>query len=162
MKKTLILLVFLLFTILAFGQHYSESKVLNKFYIGFDTEKNVKKDLNYDELQEYNFSDVDNLKLIRLNGYIYKNQSCDIVMLFVNDILYGIQYYPKKDNRILNYISNLNKNYKIEIGWKNPLSEVVWSNNSLIIYKEMTANYEEYFIHYNKDMLLKYPKYKNF
>jgi len=162
MKKLLIVLFVFVVSISASAQSYGKSKVLNRFYVGFDNEKKIKDDLNYNDLQEYSLFNKADLKLIRFNGYMYKNQACNIVLLLVDDVLYGVQYYPLRDSRLLNYISMLDKNFKKETNWKNPLAEVVWTNDVLVIYKEMTDDYREYFIHYNKEMLKKYPQYKDF
>jgi hypothetical protein len=163
MKKILFLVVFLGITNSVFSQFYYESKVLNLFFVGFDTEWQLKQKADLSELNVY--SDNMNgheVKRIILNDYMYKNKSCKVVLFLVDDVLYGVQYYPLRDKPFEKYVKLLNGKYDKTTSWKNDSGEVEWSNNSLLILQKLTGDYTDYFVHYNKGMLIKYPQYKNF
>jgi len=162
--KTFVLSIVLLFVVMvANSQAYYESKVLNLYFVGFDSMEQIKEKSNFDELNVYSDElNGNHIDRITLNNQIYKNRSCKIVMLLVNNTLYGVQYYPLKDRTYYMYIKVLDNKYHKTDSWNYNLSEVEWANNTLVITKELSGTYEDYFTHYNKEMLKKYPQYKNF
>lgn len=161
--KNFIFFLLLFVSTVSRSQGYYESKILDVIHVGFDSEKQLKNVISYSEVQEYSDFDVaDNVKKITLFGYMYNNTACNLTILLVNDVVYGVQYYPLKDKHFLKYTARLDKKYARLDNWENPLAEVVWANQYVTITKEMNANFDEYFTHYSTTLLKKYPMYKDF
>lgn len=97
MKKILlILLVILSGTV--FAQNLKDKTVLGHFVLGVDSFDNVLVRNNIAEYNVYEVVDVANIKKITLNEYRYNGSNCRIILLFVNDLLYGLRYYPAPFN----------------------------------------------------------------
>lgn len=167
--KSLFLVLFL-----SLGLLNSESQVeeLSKFKLNKDTKKTVINKLDqrsFTEIVQFDGVTVTTIVVEdKLNYNKYEFKFVGNSNNGINDTLYSIKYYPciiynkleinpKKikncEKQIENYINFLNNNYD-EV-----FSRQEWSDEkTLIEYK--TTKKEEFFIHYSKKLLEKYPKYK--
>jgi hypothetical protein len=155
--KTLLSILLLFLTTNVFSQGYKERTVLKNFMLYYDSEKTIKNKTNFNELNSYDYGLNDNVIKITIDEYMYKQQACKIVLLLVNNDLYAVKYIPKNEKRCLKYEKILNTEYNIEE--QNNSSH--WFNSSIEIYLEEDGNGEKSFIHYDIELVKKYPQYKN-
>lgn len=165
MKNLLVILIMLL-SFNSFSQIDIKAKtVLSKFILGFDTEKTLKEKIDMNGLNSYDFDDVNKITRITLDEYFYKQRAVKVVLLLVNNDLYGVKYYPKNENTYQKYLNLLDKNYnRLNVQGSDYES---WFNSYIEIFYELdptdiNGNFDEYFIHYDSELLKKYPQYKTF
>lgn len=138
------------------------TKVLGKFVLNQDGMQRLNELLKLDELNVYEFCGYnDHIKRIIVNDHIYMGKRCKIVLLLVNDVLYGVQYYPS-DKDYYRYVKRLNRCFSRTTSYVVDRKEVEWFNDDVIVRKGLTGKYEDYFVHYSKRMLKRYPDYKDF
>jgi hypothetical protein len=159
---------------LSFGVLISETKSeeLSKFKLNKDTKKVVIDKLEQDSFIENRiFDGVTATTIIvddELNYNKYEFKFIGNSINSIDDTLYSIKYYPcvvynnikinskktkKCQKQIEKYIVSLNKNYNIIFNRQE------WSDEETLI-EYRTIKNDDFFIHYNKKLLLKYPKYK--
>lgn len=151
MKKFLLVLVVLLYSVTVFSQIDAKSKtVLNDFILGYDSEQSlIKKGIEINESNRTLFND-DKVKTVRLNEYFYGK---DVVLVFVDNTLYSVRYYVYNNNQYERYIKKLNLKYTINE------TNVEWCNKYLLIKYDMGEDdVPESFIHYDVSLLIKYPQ----
>jgi hypothetical protein len=153
--KNLLFLFVMLLSLNSFSQKDAKDKtVLNKFILGYDSEKTLKEKCDITELSYHEFDG--NVTKITLNEHIYKQRSVKVILLLVNDNLYGVRFYPKNDKMLVKYEEYLDTNFESKF------TKQEWHNNYIQIDYEMDGNYDESFVHYDIALLKKYPQYKDF
>jgi hypothetical protein len=159
---------------LSFGLLNSESQIgeLSKFKLNKDTKKTVINKLEQSSFVENKLFDGVTVTTItvedKLNYNKYEFKFVGNSTNSVDDTLYSMKFYPcitynkvevnsKKikncEKQIENYINFLNRNYE-EI-----FNRQEWSDEETLIEYKAIRN-DEFFIHYSKKLLEKYPKYK--
>lgn len=95
------------------------------------------------------------------DNFRYKSNHCKIVLLLVDNKLYGVRYYPLSDRSYDKYINFLNKNYNI---CSKHNDNDYWFNSDIEIHYEMIVRAEwlDSFVLYDSELLKKYPQYRNF
>jgi hypothetical protein len=153
--KTLLMLFCLLFSLNSFSQKDAKAKtVLNKFILGYDNEKTLKEKVDMNELNYYSFDN--DVTRITLNEYVYKQRTIKVVLLLIDNNLYGVRYYPKNDKMLFKYQDYLDKNFESKF------IKQEWHNNYIQVNYDIDGNYNESFVHYDIELLKKYPQYKDF
>ena len=151
--------IFLMTPIVNCTQSYNKSKILGAFHVGYDTENVVRQNISAENQIVFEMHDNENVvKIIRFEGFVYKSHSCNVEVLLVNNTLHSVTYYPRRDKDVAKYIEFLNKNF--DKNWMYSDSNSAWDNNTVLITLNLDPKYEEYFCHYSKEMLTKYPQYK--
>ncbi len=155
MKKILLLIV-LAFTI-ATGYSQVDAKqktVLGKFILGYDSPKSLSvKDVDINEANSTSFENG-RIVIAVLDEYTYKKF---IFLVFIDNTLYSVRYYPLKDKRIEKYFNQLSQTYYVDY------TRQQWSNKYLIImYDPDGEDDKESFVHYDKIMYEKYEQFRSF
>ena len=153
MKKILLILLILISNTL-----YSSEliyKVLDAFVLG-DSIENVLPLIKVDSLLTQ-FDNDNKLDKIVVNNFYFNKNYVKIVLLFVNDRLYGVRYYPINDKEFYKYLKYLDRICKVYSRYK------VWNyyDKILIEYDLIEKFFIDTYKHYDADMVLKYPDYKN-
>lgn len=150
MKKILLILLILISNTL-----YSSEmiyRVLDVFVLG-DSIENVLPLIKVDSLiTQY---DNDNkLDKVVVNDFYFNKNSVKVVLLFVNNRLYGVRYYPINDKEFYKYLKYLDRIFKVYSRYK------IWNyyDRILIEYDMIEKGFIDTFKHYDVDMILKYPK----
>lgn len=159
MKTILSIIMFLFLSTNIFSQGLKERTVLNNFILWYDNEETIKEKTHFNELNYYEYDSSDKIVKIRLNEYMYKQQVCNVVLTIINNELYSVEYVPKNDKRCEKYIRKLNStkyNLKYQGG-----KFINWFNSYVEIYLDEDGNGQKYFIHYDSELLKKYPQYKD-
>ncbi len=155
MKKILLLLVLAFTFATGYSQVDAKQKtVLGKFILGYDSMESLKlKDVDVNESNSTEF-DNGHVVVAVLDEYTYKKF---IFLVFIDNTLYSVRYYPLKDSRVEKYFDFLDKNYQIDFMIQQ------WSNNYvLVIYDPDGEDDKESFVHYDKAMYEKYEKFRDF
>ena len=160
MKKNLMLFVIIFLCVgNVFSQFDIKSRtVLNKFVLGYDNEKTLSQKVEFDELSVY--TDYDGkceVTKITLTEYMYKLNAVKVVLLLVDDNLYGVRFYPKNDKMVMKYESILNSTI-----YNSYFTKKEWFNKYVIIYYNIDGNFEESYVHYDVNLLRKFPQYMDF
>lgn len=153
MKKLLVILFILVSNTLCAND--IAYKVLDVFILG-DSIQNVLPLVKVDSLiTQY---DNDNkLDKVIVNNFYFNKNSVKIVLLFVNNRLYGVRYYPINDKEFYKYLNYLDRICKIYSRYR------IWNyyNRILIEYDMIEKGFVDTYKHYDVNMVLKYPDYKN-
>lgn len=134
-------------------------KILNKFELGKDSLESLVKKIDIDELNlNTEFDGNNEYDVIRYDFYKYNKERVRIVLLLVNNRLYGVRFYPKDNDDYVNrYRQYLNVTYK-----KYPKDDDTWLSSKVMVHREIDGNFDESFVHYDVKLLVKYPQYKDF
>ena len=149
--------LFLIFLILVipFDIDYRQHKVLDVFVFG-DNIENVIQLINIDTLiTEYDTIKNNRIDKIICGNFLFGENNVEIVLLFVNNELYGIRYYTTTRREMLNYHDYLNRIYKSYSSHK------IWYYNEIILAEYhmdvINKRFVESFKHYDVQLVLKYP-----
>lgn len=131
-----------------FGEN-TDKTVLDKFVFKTDNFETILKKTKPDNI----YKGENYIKLIYNNFYKSK-----VEVLLVNDNIYSIRYYPL-DKNFEKYKKHLNIKYNIfqkgvEQYWFNQFLDIKYNLNN--------QDWTESFIHYDSELLKKYPQYKDF
>jgi hypothetical protein len=144
MKKIFLILFVLVFSN-AFSQSIKDKTVLGNFVLGVDSFKTCMDDNNISAFQVYEVTDeVADIKKVTLNEARYNGANCRIILLFVNDLLYGVRYYPSPVN-YTQEMKNLKQSYaNAEIDGKEFWKEFNLLNNEMYRYDKKLKAYKSY------------------
>lgn len=163
--KNIILSILLFCSVSLYSKESKERLVLDKFELGLDDFNSIKNKIKTNELNIWQYENQDIIKLT-YNNYYYKLGYCKLgycklVLLLVDNKLYGVRYSTLNDRSYDKYIKYLNKEYNICS--RNGDSDF-WFNSDIEIYYELIPKGEwlDSFVHYDSELLKKYPQYKNF
>jgi len=132
--------------------------VLNNFILGVDNSSTLSKKIQLDELNvEFEYDGIVEITKITSDHYLYRGSLCKVSLLLINDNLYAIQYYPKNDNRSEKYRNMLWTKYNVLDQNQNHF----WFNCCIEIKYNEDDNNDKSFIHYDLNLLKKYPQYKD-
>lgn len=155
MKKITILLLLICCGLTSLSQ-----RVMGKYELGKMSYSELMRISNVDDVNVYEtFIDDDLVRRATADNYQYKGSLCRVVFVTVNDTLRLIEYYPN-DRGYYRYVSFLNRRYSVTVSFGDRNSSILWHNEYVVITKNMTGNYEEYFTHYDKKYINRNPKYK--
>lgn len=157
--RNIILFILLLCSTSLFSKEVKDRLVLDKFELGLDDFNSIKNKVPTTELDIYQFKD--NVMRLSYDNFRYKSNHCKIVLLLVDNKLYGVRYYPLSDRSYDKYINFLNKNYNI---CSKHNDNDYWFNSDIEIHYEMIVRAEwlDSFVLYDSELLKKYPQYRNF
>lgn len=140
-----------------FSQVERELKtVLKDFVLGYDSENSlIKKGIEINDVNTVRFDG--SLTIVRLLEYDYTK---DVVLVFVNHTLYSVRYYVHTNNQYERYKNKLYKTYNVQ----HYQGEYSWFNKYVLIEYNLDSddNWSESFIHYDIELLKKYPQFKDF
>ena len=112
MKKILLLIVFTVLVSTGFSQvHAGDKTVLGKFILGYDSRESLKKkDIDINDANSTSF-EKGHVVIAVLDEYTYRKF---ITLVFIDNTLYSVRYYPLKDKRVEKYFDTLNARYHID------------------------------------------------
>jgi hypothetical protein len=155
--KKILLLLFVTCSLNVFSQVDAKSKtVLKDFVLGYDSEKSlIKKGIDINEVNTTEFKE-DEVTIVRLDQYFYGK---DVSLVFVNHTLFSVRYYVYTEGQYERYKNKLYKSYNV-LHYE---GEYSWFNKYISIEYNLGADNEpESFVHYDSNLLKKYPQYKDY
>lgn len=157
MRRLFTLLLLVNISLLGYSQSMKSRTVLNKFVLGYDSERSLSDKVGFDELSVYyEYDGKAELSKITIDQYQYKMGVVKVELILINDELYSVRYYPNNDRAFQRYVKYLNTEFNI-LGYVRQS----WFNEVVEINYEIDGNYNESFVHYYIPLLKKYPQYKN-
>ena len=117
--------------------------VLDKFILGLDTYESLNNKILIPNLEIYGL-DHDTVKAISIKNKSIKKYIGNVLLVLVNDTLYGVKYYPD-DRNVEKYYNHLNDYYESD-------SIDEWHNEYILIRYNLDTNFKESFTHYDKVM----------
>lgn len=153
-KKVIISVIFVLILNLLYSQNLNDRRVLDRFILGIDNEKSICDKANIDELNiYYEYDGKFEIAVITIKDYFYKSHRCEIVLILIDDKLYSLRYYPITDKMLYKYEDILYSKYN------SYTIKQEWFNKHIYIKKDIDANFNESYIHYDIQLMKNYPQY---
>jgi len=99
---------------------------------------------------------------INSNNYYYKKTIVKVQLVFLNNKLFSVRYFPPNDDMYYKYEKYLNKNYKNKFAykiWFYGVFDLKNTNNCILVEYDMVENFVDTFIHYDFGLAIRYPQY---
>lgn len=153
--KKILLLLFVILSTTVFSQN-KDKTILGCFVLGVDSFPNTLNNINISEYDVYEAVDyVGNLKKVVVNNFRYKGSDCRLILLFINNKLYGVRYYPSPFNFTYN-LRELKQQYNNgEIIDNEYYREYMYLSKKMNRYDNRLRSYVKYLdTHFNKMQIM--------
>lgn len=154
--KKILLFILLIVSTSFFSQNNQKAILYNNFTLGIDKYKEIQDKVGFSDFDSYfEYDGKKEVAIITCVDYFYRLREAKLTFKFVDDVLYSVMYYPEgknqtKEKNLHRYFLELNRKYKVRHTnqeWYNDFITIKYINN-------------EYFIHYDNNLLKKYPDYQ--
>lgn len=160
MKK--LILILSIFLISFKGGDTQKFKVLDTFILGESTVETISDIVDTSNTITV-YDDSIRIDTIVCDSFLYKKDNVKINLIFINNKLFSVRYFPPNDELFLKYEKYLNRNltkkfvYKI---WFYGDADLQKTKNTVLVEYDMVGHFVDTYIHYDFGMVIKYPKYK--
>ena len=157
--KKILLFILLIISTSTFSQN-QKAILYNNFTLGIDKYEDIQNKVGFSDFDSYfEYDGKAEVAVITCVDYFYRLRDAKLTFKFVDDVLYSVSYFPEgknqtKQKNLDRYFLELNQKYKIRY------TKQEWYNDFITIKYIVDKNNIEYFIHYDNNLLKKYPDYQ--
>lgn len=148
--------------LLNLNNKYTKFKVLDKFILGESTIETISSFVDTSNIITVYDDDI-RIDSLEYDKFLYDEKIVKIKLIFINNKLFSVRYFPPNEEMFYKYVNYLNKNLSLKFKykiWFYGKFDLINTKNTVLVEYDMIDNFVDTYIHYDFGMVLKYPKYK--